>query len=263
MERALETPRGRVSLLEAGAGEPLLLLHGIGSSARGFSPALAHLAGRRVIAPDMPGYGSSAPLASATPADFADWLAGLLDALALARADICGHSLGALLAASLVSRAPLRIGALVLSAPARGYATEEESLWPEAARARLVDLARSGAEAYAAARAPRLVTASAAAEVREAVRREMARLTLPGLTAATALLARGDLINWLAAAPPAAILCGEADAIVPPDAVRATAVALGAPFHLLPGCGHAPYAEAPRLWAEALLASLTIPETTR
>lgn len=262
MERSLATSHGAVTLLEAGAGAPLLLLHGIGSSARAFAPAPAHLAGRRVIAPDMPGYGGSAPLAEATPEGFAAWLVALLDALALPRADVVGHSLGALLAAALAQRAPERIGTLVLSAPARGYATDNPADWPEAARARLADLERLGATAYAAARAPRLVAPGAAPEVREAVQREMARLTLPGLAGATALLARGDLVRWLVRKPPAAILCGDTDAVVPPDAARAAAEALGTPFRLLPGCGHAPYAEAPRLWADALLAFLALPETT-
>lgn len=261
-ERRLDTPTGAVTLLDAGEGPPLLLLHGIGSSARGFAPALPHLATRRVIAPDMPGYGGSAPLADATPDGFAAWLDALLDTLALPRVDVVAHSLGALLAACLAQRAPARIGTLVLSAPARGYATEDPAAWPEAARARLADLQRLGAEAYAAARAPRLLAPDARAEARLAVQREMARLTLPGLAAATALLARGDLTRWLAAKPPASVLSGASDAIVPPSAAHDVADALGARFQLLPACGHAPYVEAPRAWAEAALASLPLPETT-
>jgi pimeloyl-ACP methyl ester carboxylesterase len=262
MERRLDTPLGAVTWTEAGEGPPLLLLHGIGSSARAFVPALPLLPGRRLIAPDMPGYGASAPIADTTPDGFGAWLAGVLDALALPRVDVIGHSLGALLAAALVRRAPERVGTLVLSAPARGYATDDPAAWPEAARARLADLERLGPEAYAAARAPRLTGPAASAEARDAVQREMARLTLAGLGGATALLARGDLVRWLAANPPAAVLCGSADAIVPPDTARAAAEALHTPFRLLPDCGHAPYAEAPRAWAEAALSFLAHPETT-
>jgi 3-oxoadipate enol-lactonase len=69
-------------------------------------------------------------------------------------------------------------------------------------------------------------------------------------------------VRWLAAKRPAAVLCGADDAIVPPDAARAAAEALGAPFRLLPGCGHAPYAEAPAAWAAAALSFLPHPETT-
>jgi len=262
MERRLDTPLGAVTLIEAGEGPPLLLLHGIGSSARAFAPALPHLAGRRLIAPDMPGYGGSAPIADTAPDGFAAWLAGVLDALALPRADILGHSLGALLAAALARREPGRIGTLLLSAPARGYATDDPAAWPEAARSRLADLERLGPDAYAAARAARLLGPAASAEARASVQREMARLTPAGLGGATALLARGDLLRWLAAKPPAAVLCGAADAVVPPAAARAAALALGAPFHMLPDCGHAPYAEAPRAWAEAALSFLAHPETT-
>ena len=53
---------------EAGAGTPLVLLHGIGSAARAFDDQLAGLSDRlHVIAWDAPGYGGSTPLAPESP----------------------------------------------------------------------------------------------------------------------------------------------------------------------------------------------------
>jgi pimeloyl-ACP methyl ester carboxylesterase len=53
---------------EAGAGTPLVLLHGIGSAARAFDDQLAGLSDRlHVIAWDAPGYGGSTPLAAESP----------------------------------------------------------------------------------------------------------------------------------------------------------------------------------------------------
>ena len=53
---------------EAGAGTPLVLLHGIGSAARAFDDQLAGLSDRlRVIAWDAPGYGGSTCLVPESP----------------------------------------------------------------------------------------------------------------------------------------------------------------------------------------------------
>jgi pimeloyl-ACP methyl ester carboxylesterase len=247
---------GPVTALSAdGDGPPLVLLHGIGSSARGFAAALPFLPQRRMLAPDMPGYGGSAPLPAEFPGPqaFADWLARALDAAGIGRADLLGHSLGGLMVAAFVHRHPSRVGRIVLSAPARGYAVQAPADWPPGAWKRLRDLEAMGAEAYAAARAPRLVHRQAAAA---GVQAEMARLTRAGLAGSTALLARGDTAAWLSSHPPVALITGDADAIVPPDSSRALAEALGCPFVVLPGCGHAPYAEDPDAWAQAVAAAL-------
>ncbi len=69
---------------EAGAGTPLVLLHGIGSAARAFDDQFAGLSDRlHVIAWDAPGYGGSSSLAPEAPkaGDYATALAAMLDAL--------------------------------------------------------------------------------------------------------------------------------------------------------------------------------------
>ena len=57
----VETLRGRVSLLTAGQGEPVLLLHGLGATKGSFLPTVAALApdSFRTIALDLPGFGDS------------------------------------------------------------------------------------------------------------------------------------------------------------------------------------------------------------
>jgi len=247
---------GPVTALSAeGDGPPLILLHGIGSSARGFSPALPFLPQRRMLAPDMPGYGGSAPLPAEFPQPdaFADWLAAVLDTAGIGEADLLGHSLGGVMVAAFARRHPHRIRRIVLSAPARGYAIEDPADWPPGAWKRLRDLEAMGAEAYAAARAPRLVHRQHAAP---AVQAEMARLTRAGLAGSTALLARGDTMGWLATRPPVAVITGDEDAIVPAESSRALATRLGSRFVVLPACGHAPYAEDPEAWARAVAAAL-------
>jgi pimeloyl-ACP methyl ester carboxylesterase len=83
-----------------GGGEPLVLVHGIGSQRQVWSPVLHALAGQReTIAVDLPGFGES-PLEAAgrrgplTPADHARAVARLLDELGLHTAHVAGNSLG-------------------------------------------------------------------------------------------------------------------------------------------------------------------------
>src|SRR6266516_544516 len=82
----------------AGAGEPLVLVHGTGSQWQAFRPVLGPLAARRdVIAPDLPGFGDSPALAAQsphTPRALAAAVAELLDALGLETAHLAGFSLG-------------------------------------------------------------------------------------------------------------------------------------------------------------------------
>jgi len=108
---------GTVTYHVAGAGNPVLCLHGGG----GFRPtaALAALAGKfRVYAPVTPGFDGAPKLngVASMPA-----LAGLLgefaDKVIKQRCDLLGHSFGGWLAAWLAVLTPEKFGRLVLEAP--------------------------------------------------------------------------------------------------------------------------------------------------
>jgi pimeloyl-ACP methyl ester carboxylesterase len=94
----------------AGSGDPLLLLHGIGSSHADFTALRPRLdAEYDVLAPDLPGHGGSAALpVRPTVAAVADALESDLDALGLARVHVLGNSLGARLALELAIRGRAR-----------------------------------------------------------------------------------------------------------------------------------------------------------
>lgn len=81
-----------------GSGEPLLLLHGIGCHWQVWQPVMAALAAERdVIAVDLPGFGSSAPLPGGDPPTvpaLADAVAGFAAGLGLERPHVAGNSLG-------------------------------------------------------------------------------------------------------------------------------------------------------------------------
>jgi pimeloyl-ACP methyl ester carboxylesterase len=95
----------KINFERRGAGEPLLLLHGIGGELCVWEPVLEPLAERMdVIAVDLPGFGNSPPLADGvapTPFALADAIAGLLDDLGIRRAHLAGNSLGGWVAMEL------------------------------------------------------------------------------------------------------------------------------------------------------------------
>jgi pimeloyl-ACP methyl ester carboxylesterase len=90
----------------AGAGEPLVLLHGIGSTHDDFTALRPRLdAEFDVLAPDLPGHGRSAPLSGRpTIAAVADAVEADLDALGLDRVHVLGNSIGARVALELAVR---------------------------------------------------------------------------------------------------------------------------------------------------------------
>ena len=79
-ERRLDVDGVSTSILTAGDGPPLVLLHGgIECGGAYWAPVIARLAeGHRVVIPDAPGLGESAPVPRLDAMTFADWLAALL-----------------------------------------------------------------------------------------------------------------------------------------------------------------------------------------
>jgi len=109
---------------DVGAGAPVLLIHGSGPGVSAWAnwrlllPVLAQT--RRVIAPDMRGFGFTER--PANPADssaysMAAWVqqaVDLLDALKIEQADLVGNSFGGALALALAITHPKRVRRLVL-----------------------------------------------------------------------------------------------------------------------------------------------------
>ena len=89
-----------------GAGEPLVLVHGLGSTWRSWDPVLPGLAARReVVAVDLPGFGATPPLeGQVSIATLADALVGFLEDQGLRDADLVGSSVGARLVLELARR---------------------------------------------------------------------------------------------------------------------------------------------------------------
>ena len=112
----LADPALTARVLETGAGDPILLLHGSGMSAPTWAPLLPHLRDRRIHAFDLPGFGLS------DPHDYAGrplrrhavaQVGSMLDALGLERATIVGTSLGAMWALCMALERPERVRSVV------------------------------------------------------------------------------------------------------------------------------------------------------
>ncbi len=114
--------------LEAGPSDAppdrvVVLLHGLGATNVSMLPVMAELArDRRVIAPDLPGFGESGkPLRTYDFAYYARWLVAFLDALGVERATAIGNSMGGRIALELGLHAPERTHRLVLLAPSMAW----------------------------------------------------------------------------------------------------------------------------------------------
>lgn len=109
------TPFGPQEYVETGAGEPLLVCHGILHGCGGGVWSVKDVvAGRRVISPSRFGYLRSAMPPAATPADQADAYASILDQLHIRRADVIGISAGTSSALQFALRHPDRVGHLAI-----------------------------------------------------------------------------------------------------------------------------------------------------
>src|SRR4051812_463840 len=91
-----------------GSGEPLVLIHGIGHTWRGWKPMLPLLERRfDVLAVDMPGFGHSDPLppgVDSTPEALADAVEDEMGRAGFDRAHIAGNSLGGWVGLELARR---------------------------------------------------------------------------------------------------------------------------------------------------------------
>jgi pimeloyl-ACP methyl ester carboxylesterase len=140
--REVPVGRHRISTLEMGQGDPVLLLHGLGGTRASMFDAASALGERyRVYAVDLPGFGSSSKpvLGGYNAGWFAEILLGLMDELELPRAHLVGNSMGGRIAIEMGLQAPERVSALGLLCPAvawirRGFHPIVRLLRPELGR---------------------------------------------------------------------------------------------------------------------------------
>lgn len=137
--RFVELPGLRVHVAEAGAGVPLVLLHGFPQHWWGWRKVLPALAEQyRVIAPDLRGAGwTDAPRHRYTEEQLVADVVGVLDALGLDRVHLAGLDIGGILGFRLCLAHPERVRRFVCLAAPHPYPApslrvllETWRLWP-------------------------------------------------------------------------------------------------------------------------------------
>ena len=125
-------PVGRIHYRAAGAGAPLFLMHGVGSSAHEFEHVIGMLAPEfRVIAWDMPGHGDSDALErDLSIGDYADALAGFVRGFEAGPAHLVGSSIGAMIAAAMAAKYPADTASVALVELPLRPALAWETMWP-------------------------------------------------------------------------------------------------------------------------------------
>jgi pimeloyl-ACP methyl ester carboxylesterase len=124
-----------------GDGQPLILIHGMGSAAttwRPLTPFLRH--NFEVIALDLPGHGHTPldPHQAMDPQSLAELVLRTLDELQIDQAHIAGNSLGGWIALEMAALAPDRVRSLTALAPAGLWLTPYTSRIPGSAPTRLL-----------------------------------------------------------------------------------------------------------------------------
>lgn len=258
-----DAPGFRMRYEVYGAGDPLLLVNGLGSDFSEWLYQLPAFSARyRVIVFDNRGAGESeAPPGPYTTAQMADDVAALLDGLGIARAHLLGVSLGGMIAQQVVLRHPGKVDRLVLACTAPG-GTLSVRPSPEALAAFARDPS-ADLEAQIRRTIPWLYTErycrERSEEVEDFIRRRLARPADDAGAAAQLAAAIGhDAGERLAEIrSPTLVITGSEDRLVPPENSRRIAERIpGSRLLLLPGAPHRLFAENAEAFNREVLAFL-------
>ncbi|WP_077799647.1 alpha/beta fold hydrolase [Streptomyces sp. JHA26] len=262
------TPHGphdiTLAYTRVGAGEPLLLLHGIGHHREAWDPVIDILATEReVTAVDLPGFGRSPALPHGLPHDLPTTdavLGSFCAALGLDRPHVAGNSLGGLLALEL-GRQGLARSVTALS-PA-GFWTPAERRYAftvlQGMRRTARGLPLPLVERLARTAAGRTVLTSTiyarpGRRSPEAVVAET--LALARAEGFTETLRAGRTVRFTDDLPgvPVTVAWGDRDRLLlPRQGVRAKQVIPRARLVRLRGCGHVPMNDDPAMVARVIL----------
>src|ERR671913_142095 len=236
--------------LGEGTSDPLVLLHAFPLNGRMFEPQMAAFSGdRRVVAPDLPGFGRS-PRTPAQPdvRYYAEGVRSLLDRLGLERVVLGGVSMGGSVAFECLRLSPERISALVL-ANTRPDPDSEEAR--ESRKVMALRVAQEGVGVLAELQMERLLapaTRESDEGLVERVRAMILENSPDGAVAALgAMRERPDSTPLLGEiGVPTLVVGGEEDGISSPEVMGAMAAKIPGARHVtIPRVGHLSNLEAP------------------
>lgn len=265
-ERRLDLAGIPTAVLEGGSGTPLVLLHGPGEYAAKWMRVIPDLVSRyRVVAPDLPGHGTSeVPEGAVEPERVLDWLGALIERTCPRPPVLVGQILGGAIAARFAGERGSGVGHLVLvdalglapfqPAPEFGAAltafitqpTEDthDGLWRRCAFD--LDRLREGmGERWEALRAYNLDRARAAS-LGPTQHSLMEHFGMPAIPPAT--LAK--------IAVPTTLIWGRHDLATPLQVAEAASARYGWPLHVVENAADDPPMERPEAFLNALRCAL-------
>jgi len=226
----------RLGYVESGDGDatPIIFLHGVGSDKFVWRPQFEHFGReRRAIAFDYPGYGDSDPApAGTTRDDYAAAILSAMDELGVARAHICGLSLGGVVAIAMHHAAPDRCVSLILA--------DTFAVHPDGRAIYDRSMAVTDLRAMAEARVDVLLAQPVDHAVRSEVVATMARIPLAAYRiGAEAVWLAGQADRAGSIDVPTLVVCGTEDKVTPPSLSQAlTDLVPGARYEAIEGAGH-------------------------
>lgn len=256
----------QLSHIRKGSGEPLLLLHGLGSQYQVWQPVIDRLAAsREVVGVDLPGFGDSPPLPhdrQPSAAELTGAVAGFLDSIGWDRPHVAGNSLGGWIGLELAKQGRARSVAAI--GPAgfgnrreRAFTVESLRLthrvaqltYGVAPRTLGTAIGRRLSLSQVFARPQRMTVDAAVGATRNFA-------DSPGVPGALEALRQGHFSGGEAIDVPVTMIWGDRERLLPRrerQAARSVRSVPGARLVWLRGCGHTPTWDDPPAVAQAIL----------
>src|SRR6266849_4360005 len=242
-----------------GVGLPVMFLHAFPLNRRMWAGELMALLGEgryRLVALDWRGFGESEITNGISTMElFAGDVAGLMDALGIQNAILCGLSMGGYAAFAFLRKYPQRVAGLILADTRPGADTPEA----QANRENVAQIAETqGTGAIADLQVPRLLseyTRQHHPEVEMRVRQMIEAATVQGIAAASRGMAqRADSTDLLAGITcPTLVIVGEQDTLTPPTLAQEYVAQIpGAQLVVIQHAGHLSNLEQPEAFLQAV-----------
>ena len=242
-----------------GMGLPVLFLHAFPLNRDMWDGEIVALLAEqryRLISLDWRGFGESDVTRGLSTMDlFADDVAGVMDALGIEKAALCGLSMGGYAAFAFLRKYPQRLSGLIL-ADTKPTADAPDA---QANRENVAKLAETqGASAVADLQLPRLIsdyTRQQHPEVELRVRQMIEAAPAQGIAAASRGMAqRADSTDLLASIPcPTLVIVGAEDIVTPPSVAQDYAAKImDAQYVVIPNAGHLSNLEQPETFVSVL-----------
>jgi len=242
----------------SGEAQAILFIHGIGGAGRAWARQVASFAaaGFAPQAPDLPGYGGRPPLPAMPFESLAEDAEAFVARHHMRRPVLVGHSMGGMVAQTMLRRRPHGYAAAVLAATSPAFGNADGDFQRKFIADRLGPLdAGKTMDELVVWMVDRMIGPRPDAAARALAIQVMADVPPETYRAAVrSLIAFDERANLSGIAIPVLCMAGEADPNAPPSLVERMARKIpGARYVCLPGVGHLTNLEAPHAFDAAIL----------